>query len=716
MSSHKSTRQTLTTVVRCLVSLAAKERFRWLQDHAPCFGINGQNVSVLDGPQQFYDTLKNGIETAHKRVVLASLYIGEGPMERALIDSLLSRCLASKSYGKPIDVQVLLDYTRGSRGVTNSRTLLLPLLEHYRDTSQVALYHTPNLRGILRALIPERYNEVIGLSHLKVYLYDNSLIMSGANLSNDYFTNRQDRYILFKDVPNVSNFFANLVSTISNFSLQLEADNSISLHPSFQIHPFKGNFKTFKTEASKLVKSVINPNPDNTGGHLHPTQENYDLGDKITEKLTNLSKSIPSKESIMSRNFSSISQDLTKVNNTAIISGNYQEFSNTANHTKTNSEIELKLLDLLENQLTTSDNKECTVVSAPEVETNIKGSNFTGRNIVHTGDLALNNFSEKKNASTSSSKLKHTSYSKPPNSLDSSNCIYWIRNRKHPPCQDTAHNDSLCNKFNEPHQCNFTIDSERISADTGLVKPENSYQWNKNAMASDSTGNKQDTGGQSEGSQVTDGDVDTWLYPLIQMEPLGITVDQEVTEKLLKTSGEDSTCVLASGYFNLVEGYLDLITNSPAAYHILMASPQVNGFYKAKGFPGYIPDAYTFIARNFYNRMKKAGQLARVKLFEYHKDKWTFHAKGLWICINRQTLPSLVLIGSPNFGYRSVHRDLEAQLALVTENNSLQQQLHEEHVRLFSKSKPVSEATFDEPDRKEPLWVRLIVPIIKNFF
>jgi CDP-diacylglycerol--glycerol-3-phosphate 3-phosphatidyltransferase len=44
---------------------------------------------------------------------------------------------------------------------------------------QVCLYHTPALRGILRNLMPQRYNEVIGLQHMKVYLFDNSLLISG---------------------------------------------------------------------------------------------------------------------------------------------------------------------------------------------------------------------------------------------------------------------------------------------------------------------------------------------------------------------------------------------------------------------------------------------------------------------------------------------------------------------------------------------------------
>ena len=61
----------------------------------------------------------------------------------------------------------------------NSRTLLLPLVQEFEKTTNVALFHTPNLRGILKKIVPERFNETINVSHLKVYLFDDALIMSG---------------------------------------------------------------------------------------------------------------------------------------------------------------------------------------------------------------------------------------------------------------------------------------------------------------------------------------------------------------------------------------------------------------------------------------------------------------------------------------------------------------------------------------------------------
>lgn len=113
------------------------------------------------------------------------------------------------SSGAPLKVSVLLDYTRGSRGCrlfykllslvcserrarrpelfcvvfhagqVNSRTILLPLLRRFSSQMRVSLYHTPDLRGLLRLLVPQRFNETIGVQHIKVYLFDDNIIISG---------------------------------------------------------------------------------------------------------------------------------------------------------------------------------------------------------------------------------------------------------------------------------------------------------------------------------------------------------------------------------------------------------------------------------------------------------------------------------------------------------------------------------------------------------
>lgn len=111
---------------------------------------------------------------------------------------------------------------------------------------------------------------------------------------------------------------------------------------------------------------------------------------------------------------------------------------------------------------------------------------------------------------------------------------------------------------------------------------------------------------------------------------------------------------------------------------------------------------------------KAKNQADRIHLFEYEKPDWTYHAKGLWYYLpGASEWPTLTLIGSSNFGERSVNRDLETQVCIATANRSLQQRLHQECERLFSIGTAAEEAI---TQRSIPRWVRAVVRQFRNFF
>ncbi|NXY49124.1 PGPS1 protein, partial [Ceuthmochares aereus] len=495
------------TAPPCSLCPEGAHRFQWIRNLVPEFGISSSHVKVLSSPAEFYELLKVQIKTAKQRVVMASLYLGTGLLEQELVDCLeetLEKSLQTE--GSPnLRVSILLDYTRGSRGRKNSRTMLIPLLQRFPEQVRVSLFHTPNLRGLLRLLIPERFNETIGLQHIKVYLFDDNVILSGANLSDLYFTNRQDRYVLLQDSPEIADFFTELVDAIGDVSLQLQQDDTVQMMEGME-HPYQGDKVVYCETANRRVMEVIN-------------------------------------------------------------------------------------------------------------------SARTRQELLHA-------------------KTFHSS------------------------------------------QQGSSLLPQQGSQASGGLKPE----------------------------------PDTWIYPLIQMKPFGIQIDELVTETLLTEAERDARIYLTTGYFNLTQAYMDLILGTRAEYRILLASPEVNGFFGAKGVAGAIPAAYVYIERQFYSEVCCLHQQERVQLQEYSRAGWTFHAKGLWLYLAGSDLPCLTLIGSPNFGYRSVHRDLEAQVAIVTENKALQQQLHQEQEQLYLCSGVVSSSTFEQPNRYVKLWVKLVTPLIKNFF
>jgi phosphatidylserine/phosphatidylglycerophosphate/cardiolipin synthase-like enzyme len=53
---------------------------------APSFKINGSQVRVLQSPAEFYETLKQKIQNAERRIFLSTLYIGKAEKELVRLD------------------------------------------------------------------------------------------------------------------------------------------------------------------------------------------------------------------------------------------------------------------------------------------------------------------------------------------------------------------------------------------------------------------------------------------------------------------------------------------------------------------------------------------------------------------------------------------------------------------------------------------------------
>lgn len=214
-----------------------------------------------------YRILISKAAAAKKRVTLSSLYIGTGVLENDIIKTLENN-LKSRSSASQLKIRILLDASRGSRGEKNSRTLVLPLLQSFSQQCSVHLYHTPALRGLLMKILPERWNEIIGLQHMKIYIFDDTLVISGANLSHDYFTNRQDRYIVVEDCKELVDFYDRLVETVSQFSFQLDSNNSLHMDPNFPHHPYKSSGSDFATEAKRRIEKLLDQQKKEMGAFL----------------------------------------------------------------------------------------------------------------------------------------------------------------------------------------------------------------------------------------------------------------------------------------------------------------------------------------------------------------------------------------------------------------------------------------------------------------
>jgi CDP-diacylglycerol---glycerol-3-phosphate 3-phosphatidyltransferase len=241
-----------TTKIPASFPIPHLESLNWLYTAAPCFPVAGNKIVIINEPKNFYDILLDKSTTAKERIFFTSLYLGTGELEQKLAN----RMRQNLKQNQNLKVNILLDYTRGTRGQENSQTTLMPLVRQ-SDNCCLSLYHTPVLRGITKKLAPPRWNELIGLQHMKIYLFDNTVIVSGANLSKDYFTNRQDRYVMIED-KNLADFYSELIGKVQEFSLKVDRNGKANLHEKWRMLPYKSPHVDFAQEAKDRIWKYFN--------------------------------------------------------------------------------------------------------------------------------------------------------------------------------------------------------------------------------------------------------------------------------------------------------------------------------------------------------------------------------------------------------------------------------------------------------------------------
>ena len=195
-----------------------KTIFQQLDSIAPRFVLNKGDIQILTHPVEFYESLKEKITNSKSRVFLSSLYFGKSQHELVeCIDNAMSK-------NEDLQVFILIDSLRGTREApkhASSASILVPLVEKFgKHRIDIRMYHTPQLNGLTKSWTPKRINEGWGLQHMKLYGFDDEILLSGANLSEDYFTNRQDRYYIFKN-KELTDYYYDIHNAVSSLSYQL---------------------------------------------------------------------------------------------------------------------------------------------------------------------------------------------------------------------------------------------------------------------------------------------------------------------------------------------------------------------------------------------------------------------------------------------------------------------------------------------------------------
>ncbi len=160
--------------------------------------VSSSDVVLLDEPGAFYSTIRQSIRDSKRQICLSALYLGTGSLEKQLLED-LDEALGRE---KELVVTLVFDYNRAHRQWKDKLPqfhIILPLLQKYgTDRVRLRLYNMPKLYASYYQVLPVQLREILSVYHVKFLQFDETVMLTGANLSEEYFTSRLDRYMVIK--------------------------------------------------------------------------------------------------------------------------------------------------------------------------------------------------------------------------------------------------------------------------------------------------------------------------------------------------------------------------------------------------------------------------------------------------------------------------------------------------------------------------------------
>ncbi|KRX07518.1 hypothetical protein PPERSA_11067 [Pseudocohnilembus persalinus] len=210
----------------------------------PFFELRSGQIEILQDPIDFYIHLHKGIKSAGKRICLSSLYLGTGNLEKFLVAQIDNKIKRSTQ----LQLQLLFDYGRGTR-MNRKNESTQTMVQHLKTTNlinnniKIGFFRNPDVNPVINLDTDSGLREIFGVHHIKCYLFDDDILISGANLNETYFTERQDRYYYIRNAPQMANYMYEFIGVLLNNSYQIGENGDLI---TFNNQPGADKKKEFK--------------------------------------------------------------------------------------------------------------------------------------------------------------------------------------------------------------------------------------------------------------------------------------------------------------------------------------------------------------------------------------------------------------------------------------------------------------------------------------
>ncbi len=215
-------------------------------DHFSNTTIAAQDFTILVEPTKFRATILELIESAKERIYISALYLENDDAGNEVLEALYQ----AKTKNSDLDIKVFIDFHRAQRGLVGCD----------EQCGNISGYHKMNKKydvAIEIYGVPVTTVEILGVLHLKGFVFDDKVLYSGASLNNIYLNYndkyRIDRYFLIQSRA-LSDSFVNYFQT--NFLNDNGAVTRFVDDQKISIKPIKKTVKKFSKSLSKSFYGI----------------------------------------------------------------------------------------------------------------------------------------------------------------------------------------------------------------------------------------------------------------------------------------------------------------------------------------------------------------------------------------------------------------------------------------------------------------------------
>ncbi|KND83255.1 phosphatidylserine synthase [Aggregatibacter actinomycetemcomitans serotype a str. H5P1] len=214
------------------------ERARKRLESLPCLPLQPEQVEFIYSPAAFKSEIIQLIRQAKTRIIVTALYWQNDEAGQEILDEIYR----AKQDKPELEVKILIDWHRAQRNLLGAEKSATNADWYYETRQKYQLAEDPHMFfGV-----PINTREVFGVLHIKGFVFDDTVLYSGASINNVYLQqNEKYRYDRYQKITHPV-----LANTMVNFVRQnlLDADVVLPLDAANppKTKEIRGNIRAFR--------------------------------------------------------------------------------------------------------------------------------------------------------------------------------------------------------------------------------------------------------------------------------------------------------------------------------------------------------------------------------------------------------------------------------------------------------------------------------------